>query len=53
MKEIYQELGQLLADFDKDGQHVKNNNELLLKYADDFYDILVRTYDKLSDFWYN
>lgn len=52
MQELYKELSKLLTDFDKDRQHVTSNTDLLLGYADDFYDMLNRLKEKLSSFMY-
>lgn len=52
MDRLFKELNQLLADFDKDRQHVTSNQDLLLGYADDFYDMLTNLRDKLRTFIY-
>ena len=52
MHKIYNDLVQLLADFEKDRNTVQDNQDLLLGYADDFYEMLSRLRDKLTGFLY-
>ena len=53
MNKLYQELSVLLEDFQKDREHVGNNTDLLMGYADDFYDMLSRLRDKIDTFLYD
>ena len=48
MNKLYQDLCTLLDDFDKDREHVNNNTDLLMGYADDFYEMLNRVKDKFD-----
>jgi len=50
MDNLYHELQTLLEDFSRDRTHVADNTDLLMGYADDFYDMLTRIKDKLDSF---
>ena len=50
MGKLYEELCNLLEDFNRDREHVNNNTDLLMGYADDFYDMLKRVRDKIECF---
>ena len=52
MYKLYEELETLLADYKRDQQHITDNTDLLMGYADDFYDMLNRLKDKLNGFLY-
>lgn len=53
MNKLYQELCTLLEDFDRDREHVGSNTDLLMGYADDFYEMLERLKEKLDTFLYD
>lgn len=52
MYKLFEELETLLADYKRDQEHISNNTELLMGYADDFYDMLNLLKDKLNRFLY-
>lgn len=52
MVELFKELETLLGDFQSDRNRVANNAELVLGYADDFYDMLSRLKEKINVFLY-
>lgn len=52
MYKLYEELVALLEEYKNDQQHIEDNTDLLMGYADDFYDMLSRLKDKIGNFLY-